>query len=354
MRDIPTMVDGVTTLPAEIFNEIPDEMENAITSSGQTLTPQDGSNPNLTQLAKAMAIYGSAGSFYSDSGTANAYVLSTIGSRDTSHEYVDGQVVTFIANNANTGNSTVNVASLGVKEIRRLDDTQLASGELSGFVEMFYRASTDRFVLVRSSKIDVYIPNLISDNSKITPSTGGTLPVPDATPRNYTVGYQISPKWFVLTELVDLTYVDGKYNADSGQLYRDIPLEDGIEFYTAGEFIGSTADKDRLPETDGVSLNTVSSPGNLRIIIDFSSASDVFSAKVEIGATPTLHNVGNIGAGGAGAVGGGADQIFFESDSTMTTDYTITTGKNAVVPGDLTINDGVTLTIPDGSRVVIV
>lgn len=60
------------------------------------------------------------------------------------------------------------------------------------------------------------------------------------------------------------------------------------------------------------------------------------------------------GSIGGGAKGGGADQIFFEGDATMTTDYTVTTNKNAVVAGPLTINSGVTLTIPSGSVVTIV
>ena len=33
--------------------------------------------------------------------------------------------------------------------------------------------------------------------------------------------------------------------------------------------------------------------------------------------------------GGAGATGGGNDEVFFESDTNVTTDYTITSGKNA-------------------------
>lgn len=56
---------------------------------------------------------------------------------------------------------------------------------------------------------------------------------------------------------------------------------------------------------------------------------------------------------GAGATGGGADNVFFENSLTVTTDYTITAGKSASSTGDITINSGVTVTIPDGSRWVI-
>lgn len=54
------------------------------------------------------------------------------------------------------------------------------------------------------------------------------------------------------------------------------------------------------------------------------------------------------GAGG-GATGGGTDQVFFENNTTVTTDYTITTNDNAGSFGPITINGGVTVTVPSGS-----
>ena len=49
------------------------------------------------------------------------------------------------------------------------------------------------------------------------------------------------------------------------------------------------------------------------------------------------------------AVGGNMDQIFWLNDVTVTASYTIPTGKNAVTAGPVTINDGVTVTVSDGS-----
>ena len=57
---------------------------------------------------------------------------------------------------------------------------------------------------------------------------------------------------------------------------------------------------------------------------------------------------------GSPAKGGGSDQIFFENDKTVTTDYTITTNKNAMTAGDITINNGATVTVPAGSTWTIV
>ena len=56
-----------------------------------------------------------------------------------------------------------------------------------------------------------------------------------------------------------------------------------------------------------------------------------------------------IAGGGGGASGAGGDQIFFENDLTVTASYTIPTGKNAGTFGPVTINSGVTVTVPSGS-----
>jgi hypothetical protein len=53
---------------------------------------------------------------------------------------------------------------------------------------------------------------------------------------------------------------------------------------------------------------------------------------------------------GGGATGGGADTVFVENSNAVTVDYTITTNKNAMSAGDVTINTGVTVTLPTGSR----
>lgn len=56
---------------------------------------------------------------------------------------------------------------------------------------------------------------------------------------------------------------------------------------------------------------------------------------------------------GGGATGGGGDQVFVENGVVVTTSYTLSAGKNASSVGPITINGGVTVTIPDGQRWVI-
>jgi len=56
----------------------------------------------------------------------------------------------------------------------------------------------------------------------------------------------------------------------------------------------------------------------------------------------------------AGATGGGSDEIFYENGQNVTTDYTITNGKNAMSAGPITINSGVTVTVGSGETLTIV
>lgn len=58
------------------------------------------------------------------------------------------------------------------------------------------------------------------------------------------------------------------------------------------------------------------------------------------------------GLGGASGASGNA--VFYENDTTVTASYTITTGKNAMSAGPITIDTGVTVTVPDNSTWVIV
>jgi hypothetical protein len=62
---------------------------------------------------------------------------------------------------------------------------------------------------------------------------------------------------------------------------------------------------------------------------------------------------GAVGGAGGGATGGGGDQVFYENDQTITTSYTIPVGKNALTTGPVTISSGTSVTVPDGSRWVI-
>jgi len=68
---------------------------------------------------------------------------------------------------------------------------------------------------------------------------------------------------------------------------------------------------------------------------------------------PEIYNGTSWGSVGGGATGAGGDTVFQENSRTVTTNYTLTTGKSASTVGPITVNSGVTLTIPSGERLVI-
>ena len=74
-----------------------------------------------------------------------------------------------------------------------------------------------------------------------------------------------------------------------------------------------------------------------------------------VGALPAIDgsNLTGIAAGG-GAGGGGSDEIFWENRQNVTTNYTITNGKNAMSAGPITIDSGVTVTVGAGETWTVI
>jgi hypothetical protein len=63
--------------------------------------------------------------------------------------------------------------------------------------------------------------------------------------------------------------------------------------------------------------------------------------------------VGVWGQIGGGATGNGGDQVFVENSQVVTASYQIPATKNASSVGPITINSGVSVTVPSGSRWVV-
>lgn len=110
--------------------------------------------------------------------------------------------------------------------------------------------------------------------------------------------------------------------------------------------------------TDTISGNTTfSSNGQIRVptgttgerVTDTTGA---FRFNLDLGQFEG-YNGAAWGAVGGGATGGSGDQVFYENEQTANNTYTITPGKNAMTTGPITIADGATVTVPSGSRLVI-
>jgi len=104
---------------------------------------------------------------------------------------------------------------------------------------------------------------------------------------------------------------------------------------------GTATDTSRIT-TPKASLSTLNSLTRKEGTILF--ASDAKRLFVDNGTS-----LSSIGA----ATGGASDAIFYENGQTVTTNYTITTNNNAMSTGTITINSGITVTVPSNSRWVI-
>ena len=71
-------------------------------------------------------------------------------------------------------------------------------------------------------------------------------------------------------------------------------------------------------------------------------------------AKPEVYNGTAWGSVGGGATGGGADEIFIENGQTVNTNYTIGTSRNAMSTGPITVASGISVTVPSGSRWVVI
>ena len=140
-----------------------------------------------------------------------------------------------------------------------------------------------------------------------------------------------------------LNYQDGKY----------------VDVYLNGIALQNGTDYTALTKTS-VTLTAAAQADDLIQVTAFGifAVSDTVS-KVSggtfTGAVTFSGGVTNTGTatGFGGATGGGTDDVFYENSRTVATSYSITAGKSASCVGPLTINSGITVTIPSGERLVI-
>lgn len=151
MKNIPTQIDGQTSLDAEDFNQIPDELENTIIGSGQTLDGND-----LNQIGKALTTASCLYNYYNDTGTVNNIVLNAV-NRQPLISYVDGMQVRFYTANANTGTTTINIDGLGAKNVVLYNNTSsnVPAGVFLAnyYYDVVYNVTLDKFVLTSLESI---------------------------------------------------------------------------------------------------------------------------------------------------------------------------------------------------------
>jgi hypothetical protein len=127
-------------------------------------------------------------------------------------------------------------------------------------------------------------------------------------------------------------------DATNSYIYSPNPMYIGSTGAYQLAFVTNNAEKMRIASTGAIGLSGANYGTSGQVLTSQgSSAAPVWSD-----------------AGGGGATGGGTDKVFWENANTITTNYTISSNKNAGTFGPVTINAGVVVTIPPGSSWTIV
>lgn len=143
MEDLTGQVDTVDSITAAEWNNHYQEFKNLITLFFAM------SGGDLNQMRKAVGNLVHQADFYVDSGGANAYVLSPIGSIPGLTAHANGAIVRFRPLVANTGASTIAVNGLAAKTLTREDGTALQANDIVSTRDAFarYNLATDTYRL---------------------------------------------------------------------------------------------------------------------------------------------------------------------------------------------------------------
>ena len=127
---------------------------------------------------------------------------------------------------------------------------------------------------------------------------------------------------------------------------------------TATGDVAATNVQAAIAELDNEKVPRTSTTGSARLPVGTSAQRDGTPAAGMIRYNSDLSSFEGYGSAwgaiGGGATGGGTAAWALEHDNTITTNYTIGTGKNVINAGPMTINSGVTVTVPTGSSWSIV
>jgi hypothetical protein len=87
--------------------------------------------------------------------------------------------------------------------------------------------------------------------------------------------------------------------------------------------------------------------------ITFTSAPPLGISNIYVGYTSPITQIGQPGQGTVGQAQLGSDIIMYENNQVISTNYAITSGHSAMSVGPITINPGIVVSIPAGSRWVV-
>ena len=307
---------------------------------------------------------------YNGSGSSNGYVIDgkeapfltlTPGRTykfDQSHSSNSGHPLRFYLESNKTTSHTTNVTVNGT------------AGQSGAYVQILIEDTTPMVLHYQCSSHQL-MGNSIQTNSA---TATGTLLSSLTVSGNFSVSGNILMTGTGAIDVAAGTTGERPGSASAG-MFRFNTTTTGFEGYDGsswGEIGGGSASSvtvaDESTDTTCFPLFTTGATGDLAVKsgsnLTFNSNSGTLGATVFSGSGASLTNLpsgqltGDLPAiSGANLTGVAilkADGCVLENSQTISNNYTMTTNKNGVSAGDITVTNGVTVTIPSGSRYVIV
>lgn len=328
------------------LNDIATALSGSIATDGQTspvanltmagfIHTNVGNSTLRTQYANAGQVQD--GSYQYLTSVSGADTITAVASLGMS-AYATGQVFRFIAVGSNTTAVTININAIGAKAITKNGTGALEAGDIvtGNIVEIVYDGT--QFQLNGSASL------LSSDNVWT-----GT--------NQFDVAFRVP-------RLTTAQRPDGLV----GYIQYNTTLNRYEVSLTATGAVINTLTYSTTTATCTTTTNHGLTTGDYIVMTGASPSAYNGSYNITVtGATTFTYtmasNPGANATGGSyvyaqwvpvgGASGGGSDQVFYLNDQTITVNYSIPSGKNASTTGNITINTGVTVTVPSGSRWVI-
>jgi len=305
------------------LNDIATELTNSIDKDGQTTwtgNQNTGSN-KLTSMAVGNANTDSVS--LGQVQNSGHHLIGSVSGVDTITgllapaitAYASGQSFFFVSAGANTGAVTMNLNSVGAKAITKEGATALVAGDIpsGALVHIVYDGT--RF-------------QLISIGGQITASSTNTLTNKSISLTNNTVTGTLAE---LNTAISDATLSDEVLTTQGDILYRNGSANARLGAGTSGYFLKTQGAGANPAWAEVDALPTQTSHSGKYLTTDGSSAS-----------WTTVSTSGNTTTEG-----------LYEHAHTISANYVITTNNNALTAGPITINSGISVTVPSGSTWVI-
>ncbi len=280
------------------------------------------------------------------------------------HDKLDG--IASGATNVTNTNQLTNGAGFITATLTNEQVQDIVGGMLSGNTEtgitVTYQDGDGTIDFVVASQTDNNFTN--ADHSKLDGIAAGATNVTNTNQLTNGAGFITATLTNEQVQDIVGGMVTGNTESGITVTYQD---SDGtLDFSVASQTDNNFTDSDHS-KLDGIASGATNVTNNNQIsngagyvtssIINSLNASNLSSGTIPDARFPsTLPAVSGANLTGisAGAVGGGSDKVFFENDQTVTSNYTITNGKNAMSAGPITINSGVTVTVGSGETYTIV